>query len=98
MMCSSLRRLRLEAAGHGRSRHDLVDPKKYLAALAAKATIGVFDFAGRDEFLPRLEFVVLPAVIVQVLVENHDRARHQQVADMIEHGSRRGIQIAIDME
>src|ERR1700745_287711 len=80
----SLRGLRLKALRHGRLWRDLVDPEEHLAALTAKAAIGVSDFAGGNEFLPRLEFVMFPAVVVQVFVEHDDRAGQQEVADLLE--------------
>src|SRR5580704_3747510 len=98
MSRSSLRQLRLEACGEGALRADVVDPQEHLAAAAAKPAIAVLNPVGFDKFLPGLELMVFPAVIVQVLVENHDRTRQQQIAKLFEHGAGRRIQIAVDVQ
>src|SRR4029079_8585561 len=69
--------------------------------LAAGAVVGdVFEgeLAGGYELRERLVLALLPAVIIDQLVEQHDRAWREHAAEVVENGHGRTVEVAVDVQ
>ena len=69
-----------------------------MAVLLGEAQIGIAGAGVAYELLEGTPLVTLPIRIIEVLVEDQDRARLEPVAQLPEHGRGRGIDVAIDVD
>src|SRR2546426_1596267 len=62
--------------------------------LAREGEVFVAHPVARDEFAPRLEFVLLPVRVIEVFIEHDDRARLKAPAESVEDVDRGGVKVA----